>query len=375
MRTVHHNASRQSTLSQELLCPPNRGGVVVRSAGAPTEDEVGVLVSSGGDSRNQPVWRDAGKVVLLPSTHQCVHGYLNVSRGAVLDAHRQGQPGSQLTVDGTLHGASADRGPGKAVDVVLKMDRVEHLTCRGHTQGVDVQQQPAGDAQALARVKGPAKVGVIDQPLPSHSSAGLFKVAPHHQKELGGELSLQRRQPLCVLQRGWGIMDRARPDHHKQARVDPAEDPTDRRASPRDGALGLGMQRNALHQQRRGKQGVHLREPPRQPLGFRQPTPILHLFVVIRESAQEVPPGAHLEQRGGELLVDLAQHPRCPQLVHPPQSQVVGPAHVQQLKLRKHVIRPEELRNVHAIALHGVDHLRARQVHGGVGDAEDLPKA
>ena len=131
----------------------------------------------------------------------------------------QERPGGKFAVHLALGGARADRPPGDQVGHILRRDDVQVFGAGRHTHAVQVQQQFAREPQALINVKGVVQVGVVDQPLPADRGARFFKIHAHDQQQIVAVLFAQRQQFARVFQRGLGIVNGARPDHHQHAIV------------------------------------------------------------------------------------------------------------------------------------------------------------
>jgi hypothetical protein len=118
-------------------------------------------------------------------------------------------------------GARADGAPGDQVADVLRADGVQELAGGRHAQAVDLQQQLAGDAQALVDAEALVQVGVVDQALPAHRGARLLEVHAHHDLQRVLVLLAQVLQAAGVVHRGGRVVDRAGPDDDQQAVVMP----------------------------------------------------------------------------------------------------------------------------------------------------------
>jgi len=67
-------------------------------------------------------------------------------------------------------------------------------------------------------------VWVIDKPLPAHGGARLFKVHAHNYLEVLLQRVSQWRQAISVIQRGDGIVNRARTHDDHEAVIFTSED-------------------------------------------------------------------------------------------------------------------------------------------------------
>ena len=76
-------------------------------------------------------------------------------------------------------------------------------------------------------------VRVVDQPFPAHRGARFLEIDPHHDVKPLVELAPQAGQPLGVIERGYRIVNRARPDQAQQALILSADDSPNRLARRR----------------------------------------------------------------------------------------------------------------------------------------------
>ncbi len=123
-----------------------------------------------------------------------------------------------------LGGARADRAPGHQVREVLRRDDVEELAACRQSHAVHVEQQLAGDVQALADVEAAVEVRIVDEALPSHRGARLLEVHAHHDLKPVGKAAAFGHQPAGVFHRGDRVVDGAGTHHHDQAVVLAAQD-------------------------------------------------------------------------------------------------------------------------------------------------------
>jgi hypothetical protein len=113
-----------------------------------------------------------------------VEGERDRAAGAVLEADRHREAGGEFAVDLRLGGAGTDRAPGDQVGDELRGDGVEELGAGGQAHVGEVEQQPAGDAQALVDVEGAVEVRVVDEALPADGGARLLEVDAHDDQEV-----------------------------------------------------------------------------------------------------------------------------------------------------------------------------------------------
>ena len=161
------------------------------------------------------------------SAHR-VDGDADVAVGAVLEADGAGEAGGELAVDLRLRRAGADRAPGDEVGDVLRRDHVEELAAHRHAHLVEVEQQLAGDAQALVDLEAAVQVRVVDQALPADGRARLLEVDAHDDEHVLAQALAHFLEPAGVLLRRVDVVDRAGADDRDNAVVGAVEDAVDR---------------------------------------------------------------------------------------------------------------------------------------------------
>ena len=229
-------------------------GLVVRPGPAAAQDHVGVLVAGRGHHGGGAVGGDAEERVPGGRRATGVHRHLHVPVGAVLEPDRHGQAGGKLPVDLALGGPGADRAPGHRVRDVLRGDRVEPFAAHRQAEFDDVQQEPPGDAQAAVHVVPAVHARVVDQALPAGHGARLLEVHPHHDEQVTVVAVADFPELARVLERGPGVVHRARPGDHEQAVVLAVEHGADLAAATLHGGRGVIGQRQLIEQRRRRKQ-------------------------------------------------------------------------------------------------------------------------
>jgi hypothetical protein len=78
-------------------------------------------------------------------------------------------------------------------------------------------------------------VRIVDETLPPDRSARLFKVDPHHDAQVGGELRDGRLKVRSVFAGGVRVVDGAGADEYEEARVKLAKDARNLKARIEDG--------------------------------------------------------------------------------------------------------------------------------------------
>ncbi|MOA33700.1 hypothetical protein D3C78_1550160 [compost metagenome] len=121
-------------------------------------------------------------------------------------------------------GTSADRAPAHQICQILRGDHVEEFAGSRQARIIDIQQQLTRQTQAVVDLEAIIHLRIVDQTLPAHGSTRFFKINAHHHFQLTAQFLTQRQQATGVLFGGFGIVDRARADHHQQAIVAAAKD-------------------------------------------------------------------------------------------------------------------------------------------------------
>ena len=216
MRAVDHQALTHALLQQLSLGLGDARRVVVGALGAAAQDDEAVLVAHGAYNSHDTRLCYRQEVMWVPHGADGVDGHTQRPVRAVLEPHGEAQSAGQLAVQLRLRGARADGAYAGQVSEELRRDRVEHLAGDGHAAGRQVDEQLAADAQALVDLEAVVDVRVVDEALPPDSGARLLQVRAHDDQQLAAVLLLQRQQPVAVLERGRGVVDRARADDHQQ---------------------------------------------------------------------------------------------------------------------------------------------------------------
>jgi cobaltochelatase CobN len=179
---------------------------------------------------------------------------LHAAVGAVLEADRHRARRGQLAVHLALGRAGADRAPRDEVGDELRCDRVEELAPGRQPQLGQVEQQPAAHPEAGVDGERAVEGRIVDEALPAHRRARLLEVDAHDEAEVGGQIVGEAAQALRVVERGDGVVDRARTGDDDEPVVLAAQDARDLVAAAADGdRRGLG-ERQLLEQDRRGQQ-------------------------------------------------------------------------------------------------------------------------
>ncbi len=184
----------------------------------------------------QALLRDAHKVVLGGGRANGVNGDAQVTVRPVLEAHREGQAGRELTVKLALRGAGTNGTDRDEVGKELGGNGVEHLRGNGHARRGQVAEELPRDAETLVDLEGLVDIGVVDQTLPADRRPRLLEVGAHHNDEVLRELVRERLQPVRVLDGRGRVVDRTGTNNDQEAVV-AAHDDIRGIASPLDDSL------------------------------------------------------------------------------------------------------------------------------------------
>ncbi len=157
---------------------------------------------------------DTYKSVRLAGRLQSIDGDLHVTLSGVFKPYRHREPAGHFTVDLTLGGARSNRRPGDEIGVVLRRDGVEQLRPNWQPHGVNVEQEPARQAQPRLHIIGAVEMGIIGEPLPANGSAWFFKIDTHHHAEAVGEFLAQGVEAASILEGRLRIVDGAGANNH-----------------------------------------------------------------------------------------------------------------------------------------------------------------
>jgi hypothetical protein len=161
--------------------------------------------------------------VRCPCGQDGVGGDLHAAVGAVLEADRAAQAGSELAMALALGRARADRAPGDQVGDELRAQQVEELGAGGQAQRGEVEQQLARALEPFVDREAAVEVRVVDVALPADRGARLLEVRPHDDEQVVLQRVRRRLQPLAVLHRLVVVVDGARPHDDDEAVVAPVQ--------------------------------------------------------------------------------------------------------------------------------------------------------
>ena len=153
-------------------------------------------------------------------------------------------------------GAGANGGPGYQVGKVLRHDGIQELGGRIEAGFGDFHEQPPGAVQAVLNLVGIVEVGVVNQALPAHGSAGFFEIDPHDYQHPVAELLDEGLEAGGVVQCGGVVVDGTGADDDGETVVVAVEDGFQLAAAFQNGGFGGGGEGDALLQFRGAYQGV-----------------------------------------------------------------------------------------------------------------------
>jgi len=208
MRAVNHNGELLALLDEGLLSGLDVGLVVVGALGTTTEDDEAVLVAGGAGDGGQTLLGDTHEVVLGSGGADSVNGNVQAAVGTVLETDGERETGGQLTVELGLGGAGTDSADGDEVSEELGRDGVEHLGGDGHAGRGEIAEELSRDTETLVNLEGLVDIGVVNQTLPADSRPRLLEVGAHDDDKVILELLGESLEPVAVLNRSGGIVNR-----------------------------------------------------------------------------------------------------------------------------------------------------------------------
>lgn len=108
-----------------------------------------------------------------------VDGHLDGAVCSILEADGHRETRCQLAVHLTFRSPCTNGTPADQVGIVLRSDRVKPFCSSRQAEVVDLEEETAGQAEALVDVEGTGQVRVVDEAFPAYGGAGLFEVDAH----------------------------------------------------------------------------------------------------------------------------------------------------------------------------------------------------
>ena len=212
---IDHQFRRQAGGGQFLSGRVHACRVVIGRFSA-AQNDVAVLVAIGGNDGRVATLGHGDEVVRMLRGLDGVDGDPDVAVSAVLEADGTGQAGSQFAVHLAFGRARADGTPAHEVGHILRRDDIEKFGARRQAQFIDLHQQTASDADSLVDLETAVQQGVIDQALPANRRARFFKIDPHDDNQIFGQLSFHNGKPSSIFHGRLGVVDRTGADDNHQ---------------------------------------------------------------------------------------------------------------------------------------------------------------
>lgn len=219
MRAINHDGELLALLDQGLLGVLNVLFVIVRALGAATENDETVFVALGTGDSGQALLGNAHEVVLSSGSTDSINGNAEVAVGSVLEANRERETGSKLTVKLAFGSAGTDSTDRDEVGEELRGDSVQHLGSDGHTGRSQIAEELPGDTKTLVDLERRVDIGIVNEALPADGGAGLLKVGSHNNNKVVFELLGKSLKSAAVLESCGGVMEGARSNNDKETVV------------------------------------------------------------------------------------------------------------------------------------------------------------
>ena len=137
---------------------------VVHGLSASAQDDVAIGIAFGDEDGRLAVVRVAKKCMRASRGEHGVDGHLDIARGRVLESHRTGDAGDELTVHLALGCAGTDCAPAHQAGDILRRNHVEEFGACGHAHLGEVEQQAPSEAQAVLILNVPSRCGSFISP-------------------------------------------------------------------------------------------------------------------------------------------------------------------------------------------------------------------
>ncbi len=224
MARIDHDAGRKTRRRDRFPGGIHARRIVVGGLPA-AQDDVAIGIARGGGDGAAALFGHSQEMMGVGCGLHRIDGDPDVTVGAVLEADGAGQARGELAVYLTFSRAGADGAPRHQVREVLRSDHVEKLAARRQPEAVDVQQQPARQAQALIDAKAAIESRIVDQSLPADGGARFLKIDPHDDLERSLQTLALHRQAFRILLGGVDIVNRAGSDDDSEPVVQAMKDP------------------------------------------------------------------------------------------------------------------------------------------------------
>jgi hypothetical protein len=239
VRAVDHHDGKVTLGLKSLTGGSHAVLVEVGALGAATEDDEAVGVAAGLGDSGQALLGHTHEVVLRSSGANGVNGNSKTTVGTVLEAHRERETRSQLTVELGLGGTGTDGTERNEVCEELRRDGVQHLGGNGHALAGKVTEELAGDTETLVDLEGLIDIRVVDQALPANSCARLLEVGAHDNAQVTLELVGNLHEARAVLDSSLGVVHGAGTADHEETVIALLDDLDSLFAALENGGLGV----------------------------------------------------------------------------------------------------------------------------------------
>jgi hypothetical protein len=223
-------------ISQRLLRSLDTLLVEVGAVGSSAKDDEAMHVATCPGDGSKTLLGYTHEVVLRSSSTNGIDSDAQVAIRAVLESHREGKAGGQLTVQLGFGGSGANGTYGDTVGQELRRDGVEHFTGDGHAARGEVDEHLSRNTKTLVDLERRVDIGVINQTLPANSSTGLLQVSSHNDAKVVRQCVCELLQTSRVLQSSLGVMDGTRPNDNEKT-VTVASDDLSSLDTPLDDSL------------------------------------------------------------------------------------------------------------------------------------------
>src|SRR5690606_2448879 len=119
---------------------------------------------------------DAEEAVRMTGGADAIDGDLDAAARAVLEADGHRETRRQFAMHLALGGAGPDGTPGDQIRRELRRNRIEKFRARRQAHLGEIEEQPAGDPQALVDIEIAVEIGIVDEPFPTDRGAGFFEI-------------------------------------------------------------------------------------------------------------------------------------------------------------------------------------------------------
>ena len=207
MRAINHHHLPLPLLPQRLLRPLNTRLIEICPCRPTPQNNKAIRISRRLRNSRQPLLRHTHEMMLRRRSPNRVNSHSQTSICAVLEAHGEGETGSELAVELRFCCASADGAEADQVGEELRADGIQHLGRDGHALVGEVAEEFAAYTQALVDLEGLVDVGIVDQAFPADGCSRLFEVCAHDDQQIVFELGGERDEAGAVFERSFRVVE------------------------------------------------------------------------------------------------------------------------------------------------------------------------